>query len=118
MYLNNEILEIIEKRGFIYNEYQEKDEDVYIELNQYTPAGEDWQRTIWFDGTDEDFINSMRKFVYEFDVDEEVEIWIGSRGKNGVPSSIKVLVEDAEWKYKQLENLLEALERYKIIRGK
>lgn len=115
--LSDKILEIIENSGFVYNLVHQKDKDVYIELNQDTPAGEDWWCTISFNGTDEDFINSMRKFVYSFDIDEEVEIWIDSRGKNGVPSSIKVLVEDAEWKYKQLENLLDTLERYKIIRG-
>ena len=40
-----------------------------------------------------------------FDVDEEAEKWIDHRGKNGVPSSIKVLVEDQKWKENKLEDL-------------
>lgn len=117
MILSDNILKIIEENGFAYDIEYQVDEDYCVELGQYTPAGEDWWYTIWFNGSDEDFINSLRKLVYDFDVDDEAEVWIHSRGKNGVSSSIKVLVEDAEWKYKQLENLLDALERYKIIRG-
>ena len=47
--------------------------------------------------------------------DWEVEIWISSRGQNGVPSSISALVHDAEWKLEQLESLLSDLQRRKIL---
>lgn len=112
--LSDKIIEIIKENGFTYNIQHQVDEDYYIELNQDTPAGEDWWYTVWFDGTDEDFINSLRKGVYDFDIDEEVELWVNSRGKNGVPSSIKVLVEDAEWKLKQLKILLNTLEKIEL----
>ena len=46
--------------------------------------------------------------------DEEVEIWIPSRGKNGVPSSISTLLHDAEWKLEQLESLLSDLQIVKV----
>ena len=39
-------------------------------------------------------------------IDEEVEIWIDIRGTRGVPSSIKSLLEDAEWKLEKLKELL------------
>lgn len=43
-----------------------------------------------------------------------MEIWIPSRGRNGVPSSISALVHDAEWKLEQLESLVCDLQRGKV----
>ncbi|WP_147359866.1 hypothetical protein [Agathobacter rectalis] len=48
--------------------------------------------------------------MLNFDVDEEVEIWIPNRGKGGCPDSIMDLVHDAEWKQKTLEKLLDDLQ--------
>lgn len=110
MKLNEKIIEVIEIYGFSYSAVVEQDNEYYIELYQDTPAGEDWHVTIWFDGNDNSFINSFREYVESFDVDEEVEIWIESRGKNGVPNSISVLVKDAEWKKEKLRLLLKYLE--------
>ena len=110
MKLSKKILDVLENNGFNYGEITEQNEDYYIEINQDTPAGEDWIVTIWFDGDDESFINSFRKFVESFDIDEEVELWIESRGKNGVPSSVRELVEDAEWKKETLGKTLKDLE--------
>lgn len=111
--LSNTISEILEHNGFSYNEIEEQDGKYYIELNNYTPAGEDWWLTVWFDGTDESFVDSVEEITTNFDVDEEVEIWIPSRGKNGVPSSISTLLHDAEWKLEQLESLLSDLQKGK-----
>ena len=110
MELNKKIVDVIEIYGFSYSAVVEQDDEYYIELYQDTPAGEDWHVTIWFDGNDNSFINSFREYVESFDVDEEVEIWIGSRGKNGVPNSISVLVKDAEWKKETLGKMLKDLE--------
>ena len=44
-----------------------------------------------------------------FDVDEHVELWVNGRGKNGVPSRIRELVEDAEAIDKMLQELAAAL---------
>ena len=83
----------------------EQDGSYYVDINQYTPEGEDWYESIWFNGTKEDFVNAVKNRAENFDVDEEVEIWIPSRGKNGVPHSIKALVQDAEWKKHKLQEL-------------
>ena len=37
-------------------------------MNNGTPAGEDWWTTIWFDGTNAGFINSLEEVVNDFDV--------------------------------------------------
>lgn len=106
MELNKEIIEILDSHGFSFDSIEEQDNEYYIEMNNGTPAGEDWWTTIWFDGTNAGFIDSLEEVVNDFDVNEEVEIWIPGRGQNGVPNSIEVLLEDAKWKLKQLEELL------------
>lgn len=110
MKLNEKIIEVIENNEFGHNAVVEQDNEYYIELYQNTPAGEDWYVTIWFDGSNNGFINSFRKYAEDFDVDEEAEIWIKSRGEHGVPSSISVLVKDAEWKKETLGKTLKDLE--------
>lgn len=114
MKLNDKVIEIVEKNGFSIHEIEKQGDDYYIEISQYTPLGEDWWVTIWFDGTDEGFIEAMREMYDGFDVDEETEIWIECRGKNGVPSSIKALVEDAEWKESILGELADELEELEL----
>lgn len=115
MKLNEKIIEAIENNGFGCHAVMEHDNKFYIELYQYTPAGEDWNVIIWFDGSDNGFINSFRKYTEDFDVDEEAEIWIESRGERGVPSSIRVLVDDAEWKEERLQTLLKDLEDIEYV---
>lgn len=110
MELNKKIVDVIENNGFYYSAVVEQDNEFYIELYRDTPAGEDWHVIIWFNGSDNGFINSFRKYVEDFDVDEEAEIYIESRGKRGVPSSISVLVKDAEWKKETLGKMLKDLE--------
>lgn len=114
MVLDKKIQDILEKNEFNFDEeISEQDNGKYIEINQSAPEGEDWWETIWFDGTYEGFVNAVEKRVLNFDVDEEVEIWITNRGKGGCPDSIIDLVHDAEWKQKTLENLLDDLQENK-----
>ena len=111
MLLDKKIQDILEKNEFNFDEeISEQDNGKYIEINQSTSEGEDWWETIWFDGTYEGFVNAVEERVLNFDVDEEVEIWIPNRGKGGCPDSIMDLVHDAEWKQKTLENLLDDLQ--------
>ena len=62
----------------------------------------------------DNFVDAVEEITTNFDIDEEVEIWIPSRGQSGVPSSISALVHDAEWKLEQLESLLSDLQRGKV----
>lgn len=60
------------------------------------------------------WIDEMYEYVkgYGFDADEHVEMLMESRGENGVPSSVRVLVEDAEAiadMYRALANELQKL---------
>lgn len=95
--LPEEIVNIIENEGFSCNgKISKQSGEYYVEIFQGTPLGEDWNETIWFDGSKESFIEAVRKRANGFDVDEEVEVYIPCRGENGCPSSIEALVEDAK----------------------
>lgn len=115
MMLKDKLWNVLENCGFsttgtVYaNTHMAPDDKYYVESSQYTPAGEDWIETIWFDGSQKSFVDSVKERVDYFDVDEEVEVWIPHRGTSGVPSSISVLVEDAEWKLNELKELMSAL---------
>lgn len=109
--LHKEIIKTIDEMNFGIIENEEQNEESYITLERFTPAGEDWCPIIWFDGTNEGFVESVRKLYENFDVDEEAELWIEGRGKNGIPSSIRVLINDAEWKENALLELAEELEK-------
>lgn len=111
-HLPKKVQTVLEKYGFVHRndwEVDKQDNDCFVELNQDTPAGEDWWVTIWFDGTTDGFIRAVKNYYIGFDIDEEAEIFIEYRGRNGVPSSIMTIVHDQEWKEKTLEQLSDAL---------
>ena len=107
--LSKQIIEIIENNGFSLSNATEESNEFYVEINQLTPNKEDWIETIWFNGTDKSFIKAINERYSNFDVDEETEKWICIRGKNGVPNSIRKLLEDAEWKKEKLKILFDDL---------
>jgi hypothetical protein len=74
------------------------DERNYAELGKYSPAGEDFHMIIDFDADNpvESFLEDLKMYVDDFDIDEHVEGWIPERGKGGCPSSIRELSADAE----------------------
>jgi len=72
------------------------EEDIEIEIENWSPEGENLVTTICFDGTPKGLVNALEEHYDSFDIDEHVELWIASRGKNGVPNSIRDLVKDAE----------------------
>ena len=107
--LSQNILDILENNGFYAEHIEEQDGEFFIEISQYTPEGEDWWETIWFDGTDEGFIEAINTRANNFDIDEEAEIFISVRGQYGVPNDIQALLDDAKWKKATLETLAEEL---------
>lgn len=104
--LPKKIVKVLEDNGFTPHELCQQNGQVYIELNSDTPAGEDWWKIIWFDGTKEGFIHSVEETVSNFDLDERVEPFIECRGQRGAPESVVTLVHDAEWKLETLETLV------------
>lgn len=71
-------------------------QDRYVELEFFSPLGEDFIMSIDFDGTPKDFVVQFCSYYADFDSDEHAAFWIANRGKNGTPSSVRAIVDDAE----------------------
>lgn len=113
MELSKRIEEVLEKFDFslcgeISERYNEKGK-YDIELETYSPEGEDVIVSLIYDGSEEGFIAAFVDYANWFDAEEHAEMWIESRGKNGVPESIKDLLEDAEWQKNMFLEVAEAL---------
>lgn len=101
---------IIKECGFTLHDVSKEGDSFCAEISQYTPLGEDWWETFWFDGSDEDFCNAVERRSINFDVSDEAEPYILNRGKYGIPENVKDLVEDAEWKKDALLSLARCLQ--------
>ena len=116
MELSEKIIDIIEEQNFsCYGKITKQGDDYYVEIGQYSPAGNDWSEVIWFDGTEGGFINAVRQRALDFDINDEMRLWIPLMGKNGVPEDAEALLEDAKWKKQALLDLSDALEKGKQI---
>ena len=113
MELSKRIEELLEKHDFsicgeITERYGEKGQ-YDIELETYSPEGEDVIVSLIYDGTEEGFIKAFISYTDDFDSEEHAEMWIESRGKNGVPDGIRDLLDDAEWIKNTLMEIAEEL---------
>lgn len=101
MELSKRIEEVLENFDFslcgeILERYNEKGK-YDIEIETYSPEGEEVIISLIYDGTEEGFIAAFVNYANWFDAEEHAEMWIEGRGKNGVPENIRDLLEDAEW---------------------
>lgn len=109
--LSKGIIEVIEKEGFSVQVCKQQN-GYCADLNQSTPLGEDWWVGIVFDETEKDFASEVGIYYMGFDPDDEVELYIQNRGKNGIPNSIRALLDDQDWKDEKLKSLSDALDDY------
>lgn len=80
--------------------------DGEVELINFSPAGEN---LVFYVENDETFVDGIKRLAAEFNPDEHAEMWIEWRGKNGVPSSIRQLIDDADAIDEMLKDLATAL---------
>lgn len=85
---------------------------IYAEIGKHSLAGEDFYMIIDFDKDNqvETFLEDLREYAENFDVEEHAEICLESLGKGGCHSSRKELLQDAEGIKAMIEELLEKLE--------
>ena len=78
--------------------YKKQDEGEYYSLAEFwtDTAGQDIPIEIDFNGTAEDYVKIFVEYANNYSVDEEVQVYIGSLGKKGVPSTAKELLADCE----------------------
>ena len=81
-----------------------------LDLETYSPEGEDVIITIEYDGTGDGFVTAFAKYAENFDAEEHAEAYIRQRGTNGVPDSIRTLLDDAEWIKNMLMETADELE--------
>lgn len=91
------VKKVLEDFGVQY-EWKEQDNGVYSSLVEFwtDTANQDICVELNFDGTAEDYVSKFIEYADSYDVDEEVEIFVESRGKRGVPNSIRVLLDDCQ----------------------
>lgn len=101
MKVDPRLISVCEENGWTVNE-----DDGYVELGQHSPAGEDF----YFCVDAEKFTENVIDYEDSFSPDEHAAEFVPSRGTNGVPSSIRVLIDDADEIKMMLSELAIALE--------
>ena len=110
MKLANSIIEVLENNDWrLCGEVKKQGEEFYAEIETFSPCGEDVVETVWFDGTDVGFINGVINCACDFNADEHAEMWVEHRGENGVPNSIRELIDDADAIQGMLDELVTEL---------
>lgn len=112
--LNRKIASVLEKNGYTVLSIEKQNGSFIAELETDSPAGEDVLHNIWFDGTNKGFISAFYETAIDFDPDEHAEMWIEHRGQNGVPDSIRVLIDDADAIKEALMKTAAELDRIKL----
>jgi hypothetical protein len=105
--INDELYDAIEEQDFTISSVTKQDDNILIEISQYSPQGEDWYETIWVnpDDTLSEVAEAFKEYADNFDHEEAAALFIEGRGKNGIPESITDLLEDARWKKDVLTEL-------------
>lgn len=91
-----QIEELLDKVSFNLYSLNFHNGQYVTELGFCSDAGEDFVMVIWFDGTKKNFVDEFHQYALDFDADEHAEQWVNMRGKDGVPSTIRGLIEDAD----------------------
>lgn len=86
--MNQKYLDKLEQLDWAVNE-----DESSIELEKYSPAGEDFI----FSVSTDNFVDDIKECAVNFDPDEHIEMWVMAKHNDGknIPS-IRELVEDAD----------------------
>lgn len=105
--LKQALLDKAEQMGWWYNIC----DDGSIEIGQHSPAGEDF----FFDIAGKDIAAEVREYYEDFDPDEHAKMWVENMNTvNGVPQSIRTLIDDAEAIDNMLMELSDALQEMEV----
>lgn len=95
------LVKAIENLGWIIHDCGED-----LELEQSSPLGEDF----FFSVSKKNTAREIAEYAANFDEGEHAEMWIGGRGTNGIPSSIRALLDDAADIQQMLDDLADAVQ--------
>lgn len=83
------------------------------EIEFSSDLGEDVVEVVRHDGTLAGFLAGLKQIARDFDVDDHAELYVGLRGRSGVPNaSMREFLDDAEGIKNTLTEAAEALEDY------
>lgn len=99
--MNKKLKRICENLDWYVSEYEND-----IQLEKYSPAGEDF----FFTANKDNFVTNVINYAEDFDPDEHAEMWVKNmHNVNGVPQSIRTLIDDADAIKEMLEELANKL---------
>ena len=75
--------------------FERTEENALVEFWTDT-ANQDIPTEFEYDGTPEDFVRQFKERAEAYNVDDEVELYANMRGKNGVPNTIRELLDDCQ----------------------
>lgn len=94
--LSEKVTDILENNGWKLCSCEKQDGEYYAEIEQYSPAGEEYVFTVWFNGFDADFIEKVCEYAEDYDADDHAADLVQYRGQGGVPNSVREIIDDAE----------------------
>ena len=108
------IEKVLEELGINYKWHEDggyTDASHYALVEFWTDtAGQDVPTEFGFDGTASDFVKQFTECAENYDVDEEVELYVDMRGKQGVPGTVRELLDDCQEAKDTLMNIAQKLQ--------
>jgi len=91
-----EIYDVLDSMNIKYDtNYCDSETEALIEFWTHT-AGQDIPTEFDYNGSPEDFVKQFIEKAENYDVDEEVELFVNMRGKDGVPNTVRKLLDDCQ----------------------
>ena len=90
--------------------YCDSETEALIEFWTHT-AGQDIPTEFDYDGSPEDFVKQFAERAENYDVDNEVELYVDMRGQRGVPKTVRELLDDCQEAKDTLMKIAEELKK-------
>lgn len=103
------ITDVLESQDWDLCSIEEQDGEYYADLEKYSPNGEDFIATIWFNGLPADFIEKVAEYADDYDADDHVLDLIEGCSRGCLPGSLRDLIDDAEAIGEMLHDLADEL---------
>ena len=94
--LSEKTFNVLEENDITVYNRTEQDGKFSRKIEFTSDEGECIIEAIWYDGTDNGFIDAFGCLADNFDADEHAEMWITKSGNNGVSEDVRALIDDAE----------------------
>ena len=86
------IMDVLDRNDIRVTDVDEHAGKYSVEMEWYSPAGEDFLISLWFDGTAEDFAEQFRVYAEDFDPQEHAAMWYNGPGA----PDLRTLLDDAD----------------------